>query len=47
MNVCDHDVPNCKWEPDDRLPALFRYGFAYGFNQIVIPKGRVVALDRV
>ena len=46
MNVCDHDVPNCKWELDDRLPALFRYGFAYGFNQIVIPKGRVVALDR-
>lgn len=46
LNVSEHDVPNCKWELDDRLPALFRYTWGYGFNQIVIPKGRVVALDR-
>ena len=45
LNVADHDVPNCKWAFDDRLPILFRYGFAYGFNQIVVPKGRIVALD--
>ena len=45
LNVCEHDVPNCKWDLDDRLPVLFRYGFGYGFNQIVVPKGRIVALD--
>lgn len=45
LNVCDHDVPNIKWAFDSRLPALFRFGFAYGYNQIVIPKGRVVAAD--
>ena len=45
LNVSEHDVPNCKWDMDDRLPVLFRYGFAYGFNQIICPKGRVVALD--
>ena len=45
LNCCDHDVPNIKWDLDDRLPVLFRYGFAYGFNQIVTPKGRVMALD--
>lgn len=45
LNSSQHDVPNCKWDFDYRLPILFRYGFAYGFNQIVIPKGRVVALD--
>lgn len=45
LNVSEHDVPNCKWDLDDRLPVLFRYGFAYGFNQIVTPKGRIYALD--
>lgn len=45
LNVSAHDVPNCKWSMDDRLPVLFRYGFAYGFNQIIVPKGRVMALD--
>lgn len=40
-----HDVPNIKYEFDRRLPVLFRYGFAYGYNQIVIPKGRIVAAD--
>ena len=46
FNVSEHDVPSCEWDLDDRLPVLFRYGFAYGFNQIVLPKGRVVALDK-
>lgn len=45
LNVSDHDVPNVKWDLDDRLPVLFRYGWAYGFNQIVTPKGRIYALD--
>lgn len=45
LNVSDHDVPNCKWDLDTRLPVLFRYGWAYGFNQIVSPKGRIYALD--
>lgn len=45
LNVCEHDVPNVKWAFDSRLPVLFKYGFAYGYNQIVIPKGRVIAAD--
>ena len=45
MNTSEHDVPNIKYLFDYRLPALFKYGFAFGFNQIVIPKGRIVATD--
>lgn len=45
LNTNAHDVPNIKYELDRRLPPLFKYGFAYGFNQIVLPKGRVVAVD--
>ena len=45
INVSEHDVPNIKYAFDFRLPALFRYGFGVGYNQIVIPKGRVVAVD--
>ena len=45
MNVSQHDVPNIKYEFDYRLPALFKYGFDFGFNQVVIPKGRLVAAD--
>jgi hypothetical protein len=41
----EHDVPNVKYEFDRRLPVLFRYGFAYGYNQIVVPKGRLVSAD--
>ena len=41
----DHDVPNIKYELDYRLPTLFRYGYAFGYNQLVIPKGRIVAVD--
>lgn len=46
LNTNAHDVPNIKYELDRRLPALFKYGFAYGYNQIVIPKGRLVAADK-
>ena len=45
LNVSQHDVPNIKYDCDDRLPALFRYGFAYGNNQIIVPKGRIAAID--
>lgn len=45
MHVSDHDVPNIKFLFDTRLPVLFKYGFAFGFNQIVVPKGRIVATD--
>ena len=45
MNTSEHDVPNVKYLFDYRLPTLFKYGFAHGFNQIVIPKGRCVAVD--
>ena len=45
LEMNDHDVLNIKFGVDPRLPVLFRYGWAYGFNQIVIPKGRIVAAD--
>lgn len=45
LSMTDHDVPSIKYDFDDRMPVLFRYGFAYGFNQIVVPKGRIVAVD--
>jgi len=45
LNTNAHDVPNIKYEFDRRLPVLFKYGFAFGYNQIVIPKGRLVAVD--
>lgn len=45
ININDHDVLNIKYGMDPRLPVLFRYGFAHGYNQLVIPKGRIVAVD--
>jgi hypothetical protein len=45
LEMNDHDVLNIKYGVDPRLPVLFRYGWAYGFNQIIIPKGRIVAAD--
>ena len=41
----EHDVLNIKYAIDPRLKAMFRYGWAYGYNQIVMPKGRIVAAD--
>lgn len=40
-----HDVLSQKYGLDPRLKPLFRYGWAYGYNQLVIPKGRIVAID--
>ena len=45
LRTSQHDVPNIKFLFDSRLPVLFKYGFAHGFNQIVVPKGRLVASD--
>lgn len=45
LNMNEHDVLNIKYEFDRRLEVLFTYGFAQGFNQMVIPKGRIVAVD--
>lgn len=33
MNVSAHDTPNVKYEFDYRLPVLFRYGWAVGYNR--------------
>ena len=46
LAVSEHDVPNIKYEMDRRLPVLFRYGWAHGYNQVVMPKGRFVAVDK-
>lgn len=45
LKLSEHDVLNVKYALDPRLPKLFRYGWAYGYNQIVMPKGRLVAAD--
>lgn len=45
LNTSKHDVTNITYSLDSRLPVLFRYGFAYGFNQIVVTKGRIVSVD--
>ena len=45
LEMNDHDVLNIKFGVDPRLPVLFRYGWAYGYNQIIMPKGRIVAAD--
>ncbi len=45
LSMNDHDVLNIKYGVDPRLPVLFRYGWAYGYNQLIMPKGRIVAAD--
>ena len=45
LEMNDHDVLNIKYGVDPRLPVLFRYGWAYGYNQLIMPKGRIVAAD--
>ena len=45
LSTSEHDVPNIKWDLDRRLPVLFRYGYAIGYNQLTMPKGRIVAVD--
>lgn len=45
LNVSRHDVLNQKYHVDKRLKALFTYGWAFGYNQFVMTKGRIVAAD--
>ena len=45
LGTSAHDVPNIKYDLDRRLPSLFRFGYAVGYNQIVVPKGRIMAID--
>lgn len=45
LNINDHDVLNIKYGMDPRLPVLFKYGFAHAYNQLIMPKGRIVAVD--
>lgn len=45
IEISRHDTLNIKYGFDPRLPVLFRYGWNYGYNQLVIPKGRLVACD--
>lgn len=45
LSTCAHDRPNTKYELDRRLPGLFRYGYARGYNLLSMPKGRIVAID--
>jgi hypothetical protein len=45
FNVSAHDTLNQKYFLDKRLKPLFTYGFAFGYNSMVIPKGRIVAID--
>jgi hypothetical protein len=45
LTTSEHDVPNIQYELDRRLPVLFRYGYAIGYNQLVMPKGRLIAID--
>lgn len=45
LNTTPHDATNITYSLDSRLPVLFRYGWAYGFNQIVMTKGKIVAID--
>lgn len=47
LNTSAHDVANIKYALDGRLPVLFRYGWAYGYNQIVVTKGRIMAVDPI
>lgn len=47
LEVSDGDVPAEKWLVDNRLPVLFKYGFAYGINEMVISKGLIVAVDPI
>ena len=46
LNISQHDTLNIKYILDERLPVLFRNGYAVGYNQMVIPKGRIVAVDQ-
>ena len=45
LNVTSHEALSQKYIFDTRLKPLFKYGFAVGYNNMVITKGRIVAAD--
>ena len=45
FNVTPHDTLAQKYLFDKRLRPLFKYGFAVGYNNMVVTKGRIVAAD--
>ena len=45
FNVTPHDTLSQKYLFDGRLRPLFKYGYAIGYNNMVITKGRLVAAD--
>lgn len=45
LNVTPHEALSQKYILDTRLRPLFRYGFAVGYNYMVVTKGRIVAPD--
>lgn len=45
FNATPHDTLSQKYLFDKRLRPLFKYGFAAGYNNMVITKGRMVAAD--
>ena len=47
LEVSDGDAPAQKWLVDNRLPVLFKYGFAAGVNEMTMSKGLIVAVDPV
>lgn len=45
LNTSAHEATNIKYGMDDRLRREFTYGYAAGYNQMLMTKGRVVAVD--
>lgn len=45
LNITPHEALSQKYLLDTRLKPLFRYGWAIGYNYMVVTKGRVVAAD--
>lgn len=45
LNVTPHEALSQKYLFDKRLRPLFKYGYAVGYNNMVITKGRIVAAD--
>lgn len=45
LNTTPHDTLSQKYIFDKRLPVQFAYGYAVGYNHLVVTKGRIVAAD--
>ena len=45
LSIGPHEALNQKYLMDDRLKVLFAYGWAVGYNKMVMTKGRIVSAD--